>query len=143
MNFLLDTNILSELFKKKPEEKVLRWISRQNDDTLYLSVISIGEIQKGISKLPHSPKREKIQRWLETDLVYRFANRILPVSQDIALLWGKIQGEKEEAGLRLPAMNSLIAATALFHGLVVITRDTDDISKSGAQVLDPWSLLEL
>ncbi|MFZ5807499.1 MAG: type II toxin-antitoxin system VapC family toxin [Verrucomicrobiota bacterium] len=138
MSYLLDTCVVSEAVRKIPHPKILRWIDSQNESNLYLSVITIGEIEKGVAKLSDSKKKRRIRHWLEKDLRQRFQNRILPISEEIAIQWGMIQGHAEKIGRRLPTLDSLIAATALVCDLIVVTRDTQAIEASGAKIFNPW-----
>ncbi|MBN1761185.1 MAG: type II toxin-antitoxin system VapC family toxin [Chitinispirillaceae bacterium] len=139
MNYLLDTCAISELVKKQPDSNVVRWISECDEDSLYLSVVTLGEIQKGISKLDDTRRRLKIQKWLDSDLRERFAERILPVSLEVALTWGVIEGESENKGRPLPVVDALIGATAIAHNLTVVTRNEQDIGATGARILDLWT----
>jgi len=138
VNFLLDTCLISELVKKAPESRVLAWLDRQEETSLYLSVLTFGELHKGIGKLPVSPRRDKLQRWVDNDLAERFAGRILPLDLAVACAWGDLQGLAERGGTRLPVMDSLIAATAMVHGLTVATRNTVDLVRCQAAVFNPW-----
>ena len=138
MNFLLDTCLISELVKKAPESRVLAWLDRQEETSLYLSVLTFGELHKGIGKLPVSPRRDKLQRWVDNDLAERFAGRILPLDLTVSCTWGDLQGMAERGGTRLPVMDSLLAATALVHGLTVATRNTVDLVRCQAMVFNPW-----
>jgi toxin FitB len=140
VNFLLDTCLVSELVKKEPNSKVIAWLDECDEQSLFLSVLTIGELQKGISKLADGVKKEKLQDWVEHDLADRFAGRLLDVDMDTALAWGKLQGEAEQKGEKLPVMDSLIAATAASHGLFVVTRNTKDLERCQAKVFDPWVL---
>ena len=139
MNYILDTCVISELVKPLPNENVLEWIEKQSEDNLYLSVITIGEIQKGISKLPESNKKTSLQTWLDNDLKIRFESRILPIDEKIAKEWGKIQGISEKAGNKLPVIDSMIAATGLFHKMTIVTRNIDDMQISGLEIFNPWN----
>ena len=140
MKYILDTCVLSELVKNRPEKKVQKWIEECDEELLYLSVLTIGEIQKGIVRLKDKTKRNTIQRWLDSDLRERFAERILPIDEDTILTWGIMQGESEVKGLPIPTIDGLIGATALTHNLTVVTRDEKDIARTGARVLNPWKL---
>lgn len=139
MSFLLDTCVISELIRPAPERRVIDWISGVDELELHLSVLTLGEIEKGITKLPSSPKRKRLARWLEDDLLQRFDGRILDVSAQVAFAWGRMSGEALRKGRPLPVIDALIAATALEHGLTVVTRNSSDIARTGAAVLDPWS----
>lgn len=138
MKYLLDTCLISELVKKEPHPGVVNWLDEQDEQTLFLSVLNLGELQKGISKLPDCTKKDELQAWIGLDLVERFAGRILDIDLDTALWWGRIQGEAERAGEKLPVMDSLIAATAAAHGLIVVTRNVKDMERCGVRVCNPW-----
>ena len=139
MNYLLDTCAVSELVKKRPEQKVVRWINACSEDALFLSALTLGEIQKGISKLPDTARRLTIQEWLDSDLKARFTERILPVSLEVALTWGLIEGESAVKGRPLPTIDALIGATAITYNLTVVTRNVQDIKATGARTLDLWA----
>lgn len=138
MKFLLDTCLISELVKKEPNAAVLNWLDERDEQTLFLSVLTLGELQKGISKLSTGVRKDDLQAWVEHDLIERFAGRILDLDLETALLWGKLQGEAELKGEKLPVMDSLIAATAIAHGLAVVTRNAKDIERCRARVFSPW-----
>lgn len=138
MKFLLDTCLISELVKKEPNAVVLNWLDGCDEQSLFLSVLTPGELQKGISKLSTGARKDALQAWVEHDLVERFAGRILDLDLETALIWGKLQGEAEQKGEKLPVMDSLIAATAIAHGLIVVTRNTRDIERCQARVFNPW-----
>lgn len=139
MKYLLDTCLISELVKKEPNSAVVSWLDEQEEQNLFLSVLTLGELQKGISKLPAGARKEELQSWAEHDLVERFTGRIIDVDLVAALFWGKLQGESEKKGERLPVMDSLIAATAAVHGLIVVTRNIKDIERCRAKVFNPWN----
>lgn len=138
MKYLLDTCLISELVKKEPNVAVVSWLEEQNEEKLFLSVLNLGELQKGISKLADGAKKDELQGWVAFDLVERFAGRILDIDLETALCWGKLQGVSEQAGEKLPVMDSLIAATATVHGLVVVTRNLKDMERCGVRVCNPW-----
>jgi len=106
VKYLLDTCLISELVKKEPNPGVVNWLDEQDEQTLFLSVLNLGELQKGISKLPEGTKKDELQAWIGLDLVERFTGRILDIDLDTALCWGRIQGEAEQEGLKLPVMDS-------------------------------------
>jgi predicted nucleic acid-binding protein len=139
MNYLLDTCVISELAKPKPEKKVIKWIEGYDEDFFFLSVLTLGEIQKGIAKLSDEKRKASYQRWLDTDLRARFSHRILPISLDVALEWGIVQGKSESAGRPLPTIDSLLGATAIVHNLTVVTRNEIDLTATGASVFNPWN----
>lgn len=135
MSYLLDTNVLSELRRKAPDANVLRWFTHRPAGTLHLSVLTLGEIRKGVDALPYSVRRLALTDWLEVDLPAFFNGRILPVDAATADRWGRLLAE---AGRPLPTIDSLLVATALRHGLTVVTRNVRDMQGLGAQVLSPW-----
>jgi len=138
VKYLLDTCLISELVKKSPNASVLGWLDKQDEDQLYLSALTIGELQKGISKLADARKKEELQIWLSSDLVSRFERRILNIDPEVAIRWGELIGEAESRGKRLPVIDSLIATTSAVHNLAVVTRNTEDLEKYAVRVLNPW-----
>ncbi len=138
MNYLLDTCVISELTKKKPNRNVVKWISNIEETRLFISVLTIGEIYKGIEKLPKSSKREKLHKWISIDLKKRFSKKIIDFDLRTAVTWGKIQARSELAGQTLPAIDGLIAATGITYDLIVVTRNTQDMKISKVSLLNPW-----
>lgn len=138
MSFLLDTSVISELVRKSPHLPVLEWIGAQDEASLYLSVVTIGEIEKGIARLPASARKSKLQSWVRRDLVERFGARLLPIDIRVSTRWGALTGESEKRGQPLPVIDSLIAATALVHGLAVVTRNVEDFKRCGVACVNPW-----
>jgi predicted nucleic acid-binding protein len=138
--YLLDTNVISEIIKLRPESKVVSWFQATSEELLYLSVLAIGEIRKGIDSLPRSNKRALLESWLANDLVLRFAGRILAVNLDIAERWGLICAQAKIAGASLAVIDGLMAATALHHNLTLVTRNTKDVQVAGIKTLNPWQL---
>lgn len=138
MKYLLDTCIISELLKPAPNQQVINWILSQHETDLYLSVITIAELQKGIAKLPNSKRKSQLQHWLDNDLKKRFDNRILDITQPIAINWGNIQGQAEKGGRKMPVLDSLIAVSAITHDAAVVTRNVSDIQQSEVKVINPW-----
>ncbi len=139
MKYLLDTCVISELVKKKSNSNVIRWLESADDDSLFLSILTIGEIQKGISKLPDSNKKTFIQNWLDNDLINRFSNRIIDINIEIINIWGILIGKSESKGISIPTIDSLIGATAIAQNMTVITRNIRDIEKTGAKTLNIWN----
>ena len=136
--FLLDTNVPSELTRPKPEPEVIQWLDDADDLRLFLSVVSRGEIFKGITVLPEGKRRQQLQQWVDETLRPWFDGRILPVSESVAERWGVLAGECQLTGRPLNVADGLIAATALEHGLTVVTRNVKDFSNLGVSVLDLW-----
>lgn len=117
---------------------MVAWVSAQPQSTLFLSVLTLGEIEKGAAKL-HDPERaERIRRWLRQDLPLRFSGRILPINTEVAMRWGQTSGEAQRRLVTLPVIDALLAATALVHDLSVVTRNVSDLERAGARVLCPW-----
>ncbi len=139
MRYLLDTCVVSEFAKPVPNAGLLDWLEGGDEDTFFLSVLSLGEIQKGIEKLPKSKRKSRLEHWLERDVRARFSGRTLEVSEEIALRWGKILGEAEKQGHPLPVVDALLGATALTHGLTIVTHNENDLSRTGARMVDPWT----
>ena len=138
MSFLLDTAVVSELVRKSPSAAVLKWIDGQDEATLHLSVLTIGELEKGVARLPASVRRSRLQSWVRRDLAERFGGRLLPIDTRTAARWGAIAGESEKRGTPLPVIDCLIAATALVHGLAVATRNVGDFERCGVTCVNPW-----
>jgi toxin FitB len=138
MKYLLDTCFISELIRKNPNAGVLDWLKEKDEDSLYLSVLTLGEIKKGISKLPNSKKKEELGKWL-LQLQKRFENRILPINSEIVFKWGQIQGELEQNGKSMPSIDALIACTGLVHNLIIITHNGKDMKRSKVETFDPWT----
>ena len=134
--FLLDTNIISELVKAKPEPKVTAWIENIDESLLYLSVLTLGEIRKGITSLRDGARRVSLEAWLDRDLVLRFSDRIISIDLDVADRWGRIAGNARKKPL--PVIDGLLAATALHYDLTLVTRNIADIAGSGVAVFNPW-----
>lgn len=138
MSWLLDTCVISELSKPKPQSSVVEWIQPCLEDQLFLSVVTVGELEKGIARLRQSDRRTELEKWVRNDVVARFGGRLLAIDAAIAARWGSLVGASEAKGKALPVIDSLIAATSLQHGLTVVTRNTEDLERCGAHCLNPW-----
>jgi tRNA(fMet)-specific endonuclease VapC len=138
MNYLLDTCAISELVAKQPNQKVVEWIDSIEEARLYLSVITIGEIRKGIEKLPDSRRRTVLEEWLNDQLLVRFTGRIVPIDIGVMLRWGQLTGALEVMGKTMPAIDSLIAAIALYGNFSLVTRNEDDFKYAGIPIVNPW-----
>jgi toxin FitB len=138
MNYLLDTCVLSEFTRRKPEQKVVHWVDSIDEDKLFLSVITIGEIQHGIVRLPESHRKTDLLVWLNNELIKRFDQRIIPLDTPMMLLWGNLTAQMESTGQPMAVMDSLIIATALQNHLIVATRNVSDFRPCGVQVINPW-----
>ncbi len=138
MKYLLDTNVISELVAKQPVAQVVTWIDNIDDTQAYLSVITIGEIKKGIEKLPDSARKERLREWLSDELIVRFSQRILAIDFNVMLNWGNLVAMLEMKGRKLPAMDSLIAAVAIHGQLTLATRNVNDFRDTGVTLINPW-----
>jgi len=138
VNYLLDTCLISELVASQPNPKVVRWVDNVEEDKLFLSAITIGEIKRGIEKLADSRRKSALREWLEDDLLIRFRDRILPIDTRVMLVWGKLAADLEKQGRPMPAIDSLIAATCLLGGLDLVTRNESDFAHCGVSVINPW-----
>lgn len=136
MSYLLDTNVLSELRRKTPNAGVVEWFTRRPASTLFLSVLTLGELRKGIEGVADADRRTALLDWLEAELPIFFTGRILPVDIPVADRWGRLVAA---AGRPLPAIDSLIGATAAHHGLSMVTRNARDFADFGLDVINPWS----
>ena len=137
MNYLIDTNVISELVAARPNAHVISWFEQVPVNAFFLSVLTLGEIRKGIEKIKDNKRKKKLLIWLEHDLVTMFDRRILVISTDVADRWGRLQCQVKRT---LPAIDSLIAATALHHDMTLVTRNINDFSDCpGLEVINPWN----
>ncbi len=136
--YLVDTNIPSELTRERPDARVAAFLARVGRTSVFLSVLTIGEICKGIAELPASQKRTGLQDWLDIEIRSWFAGRILPVTEAIAERWGNLAAAAKHTGMTLAVVDGIIAATALHHDLAIVTRNVKDFAGLGANVLNPW-----
>lgn len=139
MSYLLDTNVLSEVRRPAPDANVLIWLDRVDEDRVYLSVISIAEIARGVALLDAGRRRDELAAWLEHELPARFESRLIQIDAQTALTWGRLMGEAKKAGRGLSVMDGWIAAIALVHDLVLVTRNIRDFEGLGIPLLDPWA----
>jgi predicted nucleic acid-binding protein len=137
-NYLLDTCILSETNKQKPDSKVLNWLYAHNDSIFYISVLSIGEIQKGISRLAKSNKKSELQKWLNIHILQEFYNETLNVDTSVITHWSKLIAKQESIGKSMSIIDSLIVATAITHNLTIITRNIKDMQVDGVKIVNPY-----
>lgn len=135
MSYLIDTNIISELRRKEANPGVISWFAERPASTLYLSVLTLGEIRKGIEALPNSKRKLALRDWLEVDLPAFFTGRILPVDEAVVDRWGRLLARIKRTA---PAIDSLIAATALQYGLILVTRNESDFKFPELDVINPW-----
>ena len=138
MKYLVDTCVISELATKKPNPKVVEFIDLLDPDDVFLSVITIGEIVKGIEKLSRSKRKQKLNDWLKEDLLARFDGKIIPLDIDVLIEWGSLSARVESKGRPMPAIDSLIAATVLTHKITLVTRNVEDFASAGIEIANPW-----
>ena len=138
MKYILDTNIISELISKSPHEKVISFINTLDEKNIYLSVVTIGEINFGIHKLKSSKKREELLLWLHEDLLSRFENRIIELDTQTMLTWGEISNELKSIGNPMPIMDSLIGATCISKKMVLVTRNEKDFINLKIDIVNPF-----
>jgi predicted nucleic acid-binding protein len=136
--FLLDTNVISELVTRRPEPTVSEWVEGTDEALLYLSVLTLGEVRKGIAGLPQARRRAELENWLNKGLPSRFAGRILPIDAEVADRWGHVAAQARSKNIQLPVIDGLLAAAALEHNLTLVTRNTRDVAGVGVLVLNPW-----
>jgi len=139
VRYLLDTCLISELSKSVPNQKIIEWLKKIPSDSLFLSVITIGEIRKGLSKLQSSEKKERLTDWLDT-LLKLYRKRILSIDLRIAEKWGLLQGNAEKIGKPMSSVDSLLAATAIVNNLTLVTRNESDFEVGEVPIINPWKL---
>lgn len=135
MSYLIDTNVLSELRRREPNQGVIEWFELRPSTTLYLSVLTLGEIRKGIDLLVNDDRQLKLLDWLEVELPQFFSGRILSVDANVADRWGRLAAQM---GRPIPAIDSLMAATAFTHGLKLVTRNVRDLNYPELDIINPW-----
>ncbi|KGF66854.1 recombinase [Hoeflea sp. BAL378] len=138
MRFLLDTNVLSEVTRPRPDARVLQWLDELDEDRSFISVVSIAEIRRGVALMDKGRKRDALNEWLTSDLPQRFDQRVIAVEQDVALAWGGLMGDAKRKGRNLSSMDGLIAATAIARDLALATRNIKDFESLGIRLIDPW-----
>lgn len=139
MKYLLDTCVISELVKPTPNRTVVDWLNELPSEALFLCAITIGEVRKGLTKLPDSGKKERLTLWLNT-LLTEYQERILSIDLVVCENWGVLQGNAEKAGMTMPTIDSLIAATAYTHNLTLATRNESDFIPANIPIINPWNL---
>jgi predicted nucleic acid-binding protein len=136
MSYLIDTNVISEIVKLKPHNAVLNWFKKIPTEDIYLSVLTLGELRKGIEQVTETKKKGKLRIWLEHELPTLFGSRILLIDEQVVDRWGRLQAEMRRS---IPAIDSLIAATALHHDLCVVTRNIEDFNFPALEKINPWN----
>lgn len=138
MRYLLDTNVISEPFKRSPEPRVVKWLSDQSPLDLYLSVLTLGELTMGFELAPAGKRRDELQNWVTQDVPRHFVGRLLAVDDEVAREWGRLSAQGRATGRELPATDGLLLATARVHDLTFVTRNERDCTGRGIPVLNPW-----
>jgi hypothetical protein len=139
LTYLLDTNVISEWTKPRPDRGVVEWLEEAEESSLYLSVVAFAEIRLGIELLPKGRKRLQLTHWLEADLAQRFEGRVIEIDQPIAAAWGKIVARGRAQGAAPPPiLDAFLVATAMVHGMTLVTRNLRDVQRLGVAVVDPW-----
>jgi len=138
VSFLLDTNVVSEGMRPRPDPGVASWLAEADEDRVYLSVVTLAELRYGIERLADGRRRRRLEEWLEREVPLRFEGRVLPVSATVGDAWGRLLARSEAIGRRLGVMDAFIAATAVIHDLAVVTRDKAAFGHWVKEVVDPW-----
>jgi toxin FitB len=138
MKYLLDTSVISELISKQPNQAVIDFVDAIDQENLYLSVITIGELTKAIHKVADPIRKRKLAMWMEEELLTRFEGNIIPLDHEVMFRWGEITARLEKSGTQLPAIDSMIVAIVLTHRLSLVTASQDDFEKTGIQIVNPW-----
>ncbi len=138
MNYLLDTNVVSEWTKPRPNAGVVQWLAEADEDRIFLSVVTLGELQYGVERLAPGAKRKQLAEWLEGELRGRFEKRVVEIDEGVAVAWGKLLAAADAAGRPMAALDGFLAATALAKGMTVVTRNKQDFAAAGVGTLNPW-----
>ena len=139
MSFLLDTNVISEWVKQRPDPGVIAWLADVDEDRVFLSVVTLAELRHGIERLVDGSRRRRLDAWLRDELPLRFEGRLLPVDEAIADRWGEVVARRETAGRPIGVMDAFIAATANVHALTLVTRNESDFESAVSEIVNPWA----
>lgn len=138
MRYLLDTNVISEGTKLRPESRVVEWLAEVDEDRVFLSVVTLAEIRRGIELLSASNRRDRLESWLVEELPARFERRVLAIDGEVADAWGILMARARHTGVGLSAIDGFIAATADVHVMTLVTRNTADFERLGISLVNPW-----
>jgi toxin FitB len=139
VSFLLDTNVVSEWVKPRPEPRVVGWLAAVDEDRVFLSVVTVGELRHGVERLAAGRRRTRLDEWLRQDLAQRFEGRVLSIDAAVANVWGAIVARRDRMGRPIGVMDAFMAATAEVHNLTLVTRNASDFASSVISVFDPWT----
>lgn len=139
MNYLLDTNVISEPTKARPNEGVVNWLATVNEDSVFMSVVTVTELRYGIERLPAGKRRSRLDTWLRQELIPRFEGRVLPVDLEIAEVCGRLVARTESVGRQMEPRDAFLAATAEVHGLALVTRNVADFESIVGNIVTPWA----
>ncbi len=140
MNFLLDTNIVSEWIKQQPHSGVINWLSSVDEDRVHLSVITLAELRHGIERMSDEKRRERLEQWVQDELTQRFDGRVIEINARTADVWGRIVAKCQSAGKPIGTMDAFIAATAIVHQFTLVTRNVADFLTADVQLINPWDM---
>lgn len=140
MGYLLDTNVISEPFKRTPEPRVVRWLAERSPLELFISVLTVGELAMGLELAPPGPRKDELRSWIAQELPRRFIGRLLIIDSTVAREWGRLSADGRATGRELPATDGLLLATARIHDLTFATRNERDCVGRGVPILNPWGL---
>ena len=138
MSFLLDTNVVSEWVRPRPNAGVMAWLAEADEDGVFLSVVTVAELRHGIERMAAGQRRRRLNEWLANDLLFRFEGRVLPVDVTVADSWGRLTASREASGRPISVADAFIAATAAVHGLTLVTRNVADFERT-VRTISPWS----
>ena len=139
MRYLLDTNVLSEAARQEPDPGVIEWLDRQPVLELAISVLTLGEIRKGVALMDEGRRRTRLSEWLDRELPREFEGRVVPIDDAVAHEWGRLSARGRQTGRELPVVDGLLLATAAAHRLVFVTRNERDCRDRGVEVHNPWN----
>jgi predicted nucleic acid-binding protein len=139
VTFLLDTNVVSEWSKARPNTGVITWLSDVDEDRVFISAVTLAELRYGIARLEDGGRRKRLDEWLRDDLPSRFEGRVLPIDGQVADIWGEVMAQREAQGRPMSVMDAFIAATAKVHELTLVTRNTSDFKSSLKAIINPWT----
>jgi len=138
LSFLLDTNVVSEWAKARPDPGVVAWLAEADEDRVFISVITLAELRYGVERMARGRRRERLDEWLRDELSLRFEGRVLPVDERVADAWGKVVGRGESTGRPIGTMDAFIAAITAVHDLTLVTRNVSDFESSVKAIVNPW-----